>query len=556
MSRPNSFKKTCKEKEIFTNIVSLLKDKNLNPNKTNDLKYLLSLTINPDIKSFNIEYLLLFLLRYINLDNEPIFIENFFQSCEIGKLQNVKILLENNIDVNCQNDLGETPLHIAVAKNDIELINLLIKYDPDESITTYKDGFTVMNYAKITGNKKIIRIIEDLAEKHKKQIIKNEIVDYINNGMNNINDNMNNLVKDNNISLLSRNETNLEQIQNYNGEIVSIMTDENKSINSLSSFLNNKNIQNSKFINHNESKYINTPTIVNESDYIEDTTPRNKNTFLLNIINSSNKKTPQNSKQSLTEKKLFLSSFKKKEENNNNNNRLSINPSYIQSLTTCHTLNKEHFELVSPNTNYMSLKQANQKANIYKFIEEINLPKEYANNLIDNGFDVLDVLIYQTKKGIALTYQNLKDIGIKLPGERAKILLRLEEISGNFDFPINKEIIYSNLNSNNNNNDSSLYKFLSSINCEKFLKNFVKNGYYNSEILFLQMNSKQPLNEEILVNDLGVSKNDCGNILEKLLDKGNDYIKSIKYNNEENKNKSIIFEENNNIKSCDMCFLY
>ena len=120
MSRPNSFKKTSKENEIFTNIISLLKEKNLNPKKTNDLKYLLSLTINPSIKSFNLEYLLLFLLRYLNSENEPIFYENFFQSCEIGKLQNVKILLENGIDINCQNELGETPLHIAVAKNDID----------------------------------------------------------------------------------------------------------------------------------------------------------------------------------------------------------------------------------------------------------------------------------------------------------------------------------------------------------------------------------------------------------------------------------------------------
>ena len=37
------------------------------------------------------------------------------------------------------------------------------------------------------------------------------------------------------------------------------------------------------------------------------------------------------------------------------------------------------------------------------------------------SFD-LEVLINQMKKGLALSYQNLKDIGINSPGDRAKIL--------------------------------------------------------------------------------------------------------------------------------------
>ena len=101
-----------------------------------------------------------------------------------------------------------------------------------------------------------------------------------------------------------------------------------------------------------------------------------------------------NSKQISTEKQLFISSLKRKEENLiNYNNRLSVNPSYVQSLTTCHTLNKDHFELNSPMAYNKIIKPKNKKEDIFKFIQEINLPKEYANNLIDNGFEVLDVLI-------------------------------------------------------------------------------------------------------------------------------------------------------------------
>lgn len=557
MSRPNSFKNTTKENDLITNIISLLKEKNLNPSKTKDLKYLLSLTVNPDIKKINLEYLLIFLLKYLSPENESLFYENFFQSCELGKLHNVKILLENGFDVNCQNELGETPLHIAIAKNDIELIKLLIKYEPDISITNYKDRFNAMNYAEICGNKDIIEIIKELYEKNKKQEIKNEIVEYINNDMNNLNENLKNyLIKDSGSFMLSRNNTtnNLDQIQNYNGEIVSMFVDEDKSMSSASNNFN-KNIQSSKKVINNESKYVNTQTIINESDFYEENTPMEaKNLVLINNNSSQRKNSIKNSKQISTEKKLFISSLKRKEENTFNNNRYSINPSYVQSLTTCHTLNRDHFESNSPMINNKKIDKKNKKENIFKFIQEINLPKEYANNLIDNGFDVLDVLISQTKKGIALSYQNLKDIGVKLPGERAKILVHLEEISGNFNCNIDKEILYANKIDIKNN---SLYKFLFRINCEKYINDFIDAGYYNSELLFLQMASRQPLNVDILIEDIGLDKNDAKKILDNLVEGSKNFIEDIKYieENKEKKSKFIILEENN-FKSCDMCLIF
>ena len=557
MSRPNSFKNTTKENDLITNIISLLKEKNLNPSKTKDLKYLLSLTVNPDIKKINLEYLLIFLLKYLSPENEQLFYENFFQSCELGKLHNVKILLENGFDVNCQNELGETPLHIAIAKNDIELIKLLIKYEPDISITNYKDRFNAMNYAEICGNKDIIEIIKELYEKNKKQEIKNEIVEYINNDMNNLNENLKNyLIKDSGSFILSRNNTtnNLDQIQNYNGEIVSMFVDEDKSMSSASNNFN-KNIQSSKKVINNESKYVNTQTIINESDFYEENSPMDaKNLVLINNNSSHRKNSIKNSKQISTEKKLFISSLKRKEENAFNNNRYSINPSYVQSLTTCHTLNRDHFESNSPMINNKKIDKNKKKESIFKFIQEINLPKEYANNLIDNGFDVLDVLISQTKKGIALSYQNLKDIGVKLPGERAKILVHLEEISGNFNCNIDKEILYANKIDIKNN---SLYKFLFRINCEKYINDFIDAGYYNSELLFLQMASRQPLNVDILIEDIGLDKNDAKKILDNLIEGSKNFIEDIKYieENKEKKSKFIILEENN-FKSCDMCLIF
>ena len=544
----NSFKENKKEIQNYSNIKSLLKEKNLNPKEINDLKYLLSLTINPDLKRFNLfkmDCLLIFLLKYLSSNTLSIFTEFFFQSCELGSLNIVRILLENDLDINSQNNLGETPLHIAVAKNDIELIKLLIEYNPKTNIATYKDGLTVMNYAEIGRNKIIYKIIKELNEKNIKEEIKNEIKDYINIDMDNIimnNDNN----KDTSSSLFCKTDRfnyNYEQIQNFNGEKISIITDSD-----INSSLLNNNLNKNNASNY-ENKCINTQqTIINESDYNEETTPTKKNKFLyprnkqriqniniLNINNSSNKK---NNK----EIKFFSSSFKKKSITNN----LSLNPSYIQSLTTCHT----------------SIKYSK----IYEFINEINLPKEYAFNLIDNGFDNLEMLISQTKNGIALTYENLREIGIKKPGERIKILIHLEEISENFKFLFPK-IIYNNDNNDNidiKNKSNTLKFFLEKIGKKNFFINFYENGINNIELLFIQMASKQPLNENILINDLNIKKQDANAIIIKLYEYSRNYINKLKMlnirnNNNENiinNNSTITHEEENNIiKSCD-CILF
>ena len=540
----NSFKQNNKEIQNFSSIKSLLQEKNLNPKEINDLKYLLSLTINPDLKRFklfNIDCLLIFLLKYLSPNTLSIFTEFFFQSCELGSLNIVRILLENDLDVNSQNNLGETPLHIAVAKNDIELIKLLTEYNPKTNIATYKDGLTAMNYAEIGGNKNVYKIIKELNEKNIKEEIKNEIKDYINIDMDNIIMNSDNN-KDNSSSLFFKTDKfNYEQIQNFNGEKISIITDSDINSSLLNNNLNKNNISNY------DNKYINTQqTIINESDYNEDITPTNKNIFLyprnkpkyqntyqFNINNSSNKK-------SIKEIKFFSSSFKRKSITNN----LSLNPSYIQSLTTCHT----------------SLKYSK----IFEFITEINLPKEYAYNLIDNGFDNLEMLISQTKNGIALTYENLREIGIKKPGERIKILLHLEEISENFHFIFPKSIYNNNDydNSGIKNKSNTLKIFLEKIEEKKYFKNFWENGIYNIEVLFVQMISKQPLNENILMNDLNIKKQDANKIIIKLYEYSRKYINKLKIMNKRKKteeniisNSSIIYEENNMIKSCD-CILF
>ena len=194
--------------------------------------------------------------------------------------------------------------------------------------------------------------------------------------------------------------------------------------------------------------------------------------------------------------------FQYENSDNNNDNDISIKEKYLarnlpifDSNSTSNTYkrknnnisinkinNKIQFSPESENNNNNIKKN---ESDLINFFWEINLPSSYAFNFIENGFDDLNILIQMTKKAIAISNQNLKDIGILKAGERAKILIHLEEIAGIFPFPLENNIIYSN--NYNYNSLNTLNKFLEECNCIKYINNFILSGYWNSELLFSQM---------------------------------------------------------------------
>ena len=544
MSSMNQSRESSTDTEQKTSIKKLLKEKNLNPKRSEDLKYLLSLSLLPKMNKFNFNFhsLISLLLKYKTAKNEPIFYDFFFQSCELSKINNVKILLEHKFDINRQNELGETPLHIAVAKNDEELVNLIIKHDPRTDLVTNKDDFTVMNYAEICGNNNIIKLIDDLNQKNLKNKIKSEVVDLIKKDMKNIN--VTNL---SNFSCFSK-DKNFDEIQNYNGEKISTILndDSNNNINSISKIPNqmNNKIQNDE---KDCTNTINTIIITNDSDPFEVVSPRNINKIInYNYNNKITNLIPSESPKNI----YFPSPIKKKECTN------SIKSSYLQSLKTSHTLSKEH-ELSPMYKNFQTRipKLFNKKKELTKFISEINLPERYSEILIENGFDDLTLLTNQMKKGLALSYQNLKDIGINKPGDRAKILIHLEEISQNFDFIIENDVVYSNKRPEEKS--GSLYYFLFRLNLEEYFNNFFENGYNTAELLFIQMTSKNPITEKIIKDDLGIDKiGHLQRIMISLKDESKKYIVSLTKKEKNDKFKNIIYEENPYLNSCDACSIF
>jgi len=541
MSSMNQSQESSTDTEQKTSIKKLLKEKNLNPKRSEDLKYLLSLSLLPKMNKFNFNFhsLISLLLKYKTAQNEPIFYDFFFESCELSKINNVKILLDHKFDINRQNELGETPLHIAVAKNDEELVKLIIKHEPRTDLVTNKDNFTVMNYAEICGNNTIIELVGDLNQKNLKNKIKSEVVDLIKKDMMNMN--VNNIST---FSGFSKNK-NFDEIQNYNGEKISTILndDTNNNISPTSKIPNKMNIK----IQNNEKNCNNTITIINDSESFDDISPKNIN----KIINYDNNNKNINIISSESPKNIYFPSPSKKKECTS-----SIKSSYLQSLKTCHTLSKEH-ELSPIYKNYKTRipKLFNKKNEIIKFISEINLPQRYSEILIENGFDDLAVLTNQMKKGLALSYQNLKDIGINNPGDRAKILIHLEEISQNFEFILENDVIYSNTIPEEKT--GSLYYFLLKLNLEEYFNNFIENGYNNAELLFIQMASKNPVTEDIIKNDLGIEKiGHLQRIMISLKEESKKYVGSLTKKENNDKNKNIIYEENPYLNSCDACSIF
>ena len=105
-----------------------------------------------------------------------------------------------------------------------------------------------------------------------KKIIHSEIIDCINKDMNYLNS-----IDIENISSF-KNKNIFDEIQNYNGEIISIINNEEKSV----SINNNKkvnkslNINNKKLLNKKiDNIYTITQKILNESDLLECLSPKN-----------------------------------------------------------------------------------------------------------------------------------------------------------------------------------------------------------------------------------------------------------------------------------------
>jgi len=182
-----------------------------------------------------------------------------------------------------------------------------------------------------------------------------------------------------------------------------------------------------------------------------------------------------------------------------------------------------------------------------EFLSQINMFR-YLNNFIENGFDDIDLIIEQAQKGIYIKDNELKEAGIMVPGDRAKILIRIEEKAGNFGFTIPKSVYHSCIDLSEIKNDTNIDKlnsWLQNLKIENYLMNFVLNGYHSIELLLLQIESKYPITTEFLRDEIGIDKvGHRSRIINKLKEEARSYNNNLK-------TSALIIGDDENNKYCD-----
>ena len=694
---------------------SLIETKQIDIEEEENLKFLLSLTLKHKKPTQNDINLINYLNTYLNKNNEKIFIDYTLQCCELGKEKILKIMFDKGININCQNEYGETPLHIAISKGDKMLISFLLKYNPDKNIKTFKDKMTAYDYSKEQGEQSIINLIDDTKsliyeddhfsindnniyfDDRDNKIIgifqskKNDIIDNYNdinilftkkskftntinstsnngdihyfdsvtekdryfeqikkienksycdneyikednkNNINNINVSFDNYINNNN-----NNNDNFKKyiINNNNENFENYIINNNNNNKNIDNYIigdNEENIKN--YIINNDEKEENYENNEKEQSNLEDSLNDNNDfdineneknqleekqrqsndcvSFIDDLISKhkfyateSNNLIKQNKQSNLTNSHSNINSnritsFTGNSLNNNiinkknliipsnkiirnhipynkiiynNDNEINELKIPFKSYTNKNELiindneikNKNNSERVSFTYNKYLNNESLENINLTKiknFLSEIGLSYHYCKLLLSNGFDDLEVLIQQTKSGIAITDKNLKDIGFKTSGKRAKFLIHLEEKANLYEFEIDKEKVYfpSIINEN------KLYRLLSSINLEQYINNFIINDYTSPELLYIQMLSRQPLTEEILFNEIGIDKVGYRmRLINKLKNESSNFIYKMKKgifktnNNFHIKKGSIILESQrgNNNEFCNMCKIY
>ena len=307
----------------------------------------------------------------------------------------------------------------------------------------------------------------------------------------------------NNINKSNINQSKIEQNENFAFSPFS----------SLKKPLNNKlngseiNINN----NHNSNNFNN----ININNEIKNQKNQNIKEYKTLAISSPkiNKydTIKENNIEIKSQKSQTIEEINKKNKIIHNRNRNKLIQNFSETnLNNISTKNNTKINLDCPLNSTQEISNSCLKIqdSLNKFLSEIRLEKYYSL-MKSNGFDDVQLLLNQTKTGIAITDNQLKSAGINIPGDRAKILIRLQEKAGNFNFQVPKEVYYICQNIEDYSEDKNINRlksWLEELKVDNYLDNFVKNGYHSLEMMLLQIESKNPITEGILKDEIGIDK--------------------------------------------------
>ena len=467
----------------------------------------------------------------------------------------MEFLLKNGANINEKDNEKNTSLHLAAQKGDYKSFRLLLEYNPNiSSLNIHKE--TPMTITKKMKNKELINYLKNyINEKDKDSLNKNKIKNIDNNYIEKNNKSILNNISLNNCSLETKNETDNQSLNIYKKKIVTdnskfIIEDKiknNKTINlntsiNDKSFYKNNTFKNLNCLSPNKSKFV-----------YRKTSPKSKNNnYTLIEFEDENEKIEYTKNQNNISPKVFSKienisyiNFKPESITNTNDKKFNLynknNDLNIQAKRR--TNNNNHiprflYENDSSNSKIKGIRKTvvnkspftfyknkfnNEdlcKKKLLQFLKEIGM-MNYGTILISEGFDDIDLIIKQMNEGFPALEDTLKEIKIISAGDRAKILIRLQEISNEFNFHFPFEEVYFK-------NNGSIKKWLDCEGLSRYNDNFLDAGYQSFELLLIQMASKYKINENILRNDLGIiNENDKRKILKSLEINSEKYVKEL-----------------------------
>ena len=520
----------------------------------------------------------------------------------------IKELIEKGISLNIQNNDGNTPLHLAYFTRNKKIINYLIQNNIDCTIKNNNGEIAEQNSINNYESNKFDEnpLMNDNIMNDSEINVDNYSSNKNENDDSEINESIkiewsgSNLMKKNRQFNLSipNNCTSIENLKSYQ-MINKKKKDENntddtksnspKYINSLKQNENNNifiekepnyfnissSIENQRYENNDKINIKNNYNICEDEDLVNfnfNRVEKMKRFNTTNLFHPKNIATRKNSSNTTSSNLILIKpkievndNFRFSSPYHKNNKEMTesfkineskrINSSQIMkySIQNIHTNPNPQSSTIINNKNIHSniIESSNSNQDLLLFLQSINLEKYY-KNFISNGFDDIKLIINQTKTDLGITENNLKEAGIFSSGDRAKIIIKVQELAGNFSYQIPKEVYYTCDNFDNiekDKNISKLNNWLKEINVETLLSNFISNGYHSLELLLIQLESKEPLSVEKLKNDLGIDIIGFRQrIYNKLKDDKRKFIGRLRQN--------LIITENRNNDICHDCHIF
>ena len=439
---------------------------------------------------------------------------NLFTAVECNDLEKAANIMKNYPNqIDSLNDEGLSPLHIAVIKGNLKMIDLLLKNGANSNIPSEKNKHTPMHLACLNQNSMTEEILQELKNFNANENIcdanNKKPFDYLNKG-----DNI-------------EGETSAEKKQGVsNTNTIMVITNENH----FDSFMtSNKEEDNKSNINSTiNNNTIQTPTKLEEGNNVENNEYdyNNEPTITINSNNQYNTNNTVNSKTDSVNRRQYTfgreEDFYKFQNKNENNNQINNN-----------TNKNNNNNIKDMNINYNNINNKNGKENIDNNIINNNFLQNIINADKSNNIEKIDDidLISQTE---------IKIIEDEQKNELSDSLENLSNSNINNKNKGKNKIKYNINNINNINiyqNEFSEKQTKQNNNIDSFSRN---NGQISNSILTytdsMNVNGSTPQSKKISIH--GTFSNSLNSNLKDNMDDIELKLPQMSYNNINNNNNS------------------